>query len=613
MARLEQLSISFNVGLKSLQLGTFDGLINLRNLTLVNNGFTNISHLASLLKPNILPSLKGLDVSENRFGNISKDDFSSMKGSLLSRLEINLCNLEYVHPDSFLSLQMLKDLYIGQNNLNETLLSNLLTRMYINNNINLTFLDLSGMGFRKQPPRKLMETIAMTTISRLILADNHFERIFDDTFPTMANIKELDLRRVFALNFGADAFDTIKFPNLQVLLLSGNNLHGLHQTNRPSSSLLVLDLAYNGDFTSDKYYYDIGRNTFVNFKKLRVLYLAYNPIRSIYDYTFTGLEDLRILNLDNSTVYFAEEGSFKPLKRLELLNLANNPLGQVVNLTGSIFDGLGHLKVLDLKNCRISYFKESDNLFKKMPNITTLVLRKNLLRYITAEILKPLTKLEILDLRDNMLGTWWKPLFLTYGVRPTIIYVGRNKITHFTVNMLMDINYLLENPSNVSIVMDFTNNVFVCDCNSMYETYIWLKVNGSRLVNKFFYNSNFQCNSPDVWENKRVALFLEAVSNLRCSVYIEASNVILLVWSAPTLVTIILWCRWETHLAECHRLFLEDGTTYDPLVLIKIGDIEKKNLTITLKYLLRSKIYHSWNGQETEEFWVKLKKVLMKK
>lgn len=73
------------------------------------------------------------------------------------------------------------------------------------------------------------------------------------------------------------------------------------------------------------------------------------------------------------------------------------------------------------------------------------------------------------------------------------------------------------------------------------------------------------------------------------------------------------WCRWETQLAEYHRIFLEDGASYDPLVLIRIGEIQNKYITTTLKYLLKTKIYHTWNENNRDVFWKKLRNVLNKK
>ncbi|XP_073961293.1 toll-like receptor 2 type-2 isoform X2 [Choristoneura fumiferana] len=727
MSNLQQLSISYNTALLTLAEDTFEGLTNLHNLTLVNNGFTNIVQLIPAFKPSILPSLKGLDLSENCFEQIPEETFIPMTGTTLNRLEIHLCSLEYIHPHSFLPLQKLKELHIGENDLNSSLIGNFLLKM-IHQQINLTYLDVSGMGFRKQPPWRLINIIAQTTIKRLILAQNQFEMISDDAFPRMVNIEELDLRKVYAISIGPNAFDPSKFPNLKVLLLGGNNLPGVHQTHL-SNQLLLLDLSCNKGSSANPMYYEIDRDTFSQSKQLRVLNLSYNRIKTLFDYTFRGLEKLTILNLENGTIFYIGDGTFKPLRQLEMLNLGNNPLVANENLTSAQFNGLNVLKILILKNCGIKHFYDNDNIFEMMPNLTHLNLKNNQLYYITAETIKPLKLLQVLDLSENLLISWWKPLFLTSGVAPRKLYLTNNKISHFSVSMMQDINYLLEDARNSSAEVDLMENIFVCDCSTMYRTYLWLDTNGSSILKDYFAHSKFQCSSPDVWEDRRVSEYLSSVKKLHCLVYQKISNIMVLVWTAPSLVTIIMivmtvtiiyryriyirywvflaklalgrsivgknsknesivektykydafvsycvedrefvmemvqhleetapylklcvyerdfeigsvisesivtsindsryiilvisnrfvqshWCRWETQLAEYHRLFLEDGTSYDPLVLIKIGEIDNKYLTTTLKYLLRTKIYHSWHEQSSEEFWKKLRNVITKK
>ncbi|CAH2044301.1 unnamed protein product, partial [Iphiclides podalirius] len=729
LSKLQQLSISYNTGLHTIHKGTFEGLKSLHNLTLVNNGFTNILELTVAFKPSILPLLRGLDLSENSFERIPDNAFNAMKGTTLKRLDIKLCRLEYIHPNSFIPLTMLKELRISENDLNSTLIGDFLTNI-INNGINLTHLDLSGMGFRKQPPRALLNIIAKSTIQRLILADNQFEIIVDDSFPVMVNLEVLDLRRVLTISIGPDAFSPIKFPNLRVLLLGGNNLPGIHQKHISIQQLLLLDMSFNKGSLLNPVYFEIDRNSFTYCKELRILNLAYNRIKSIFDYTFQGLEQLKILSMENGTLFHIGDGTFEPMKHLEMLNLANNPLTANMNLSSGQFRGLNELKILILKNCGIKRLYDEDNIFEMMPNLTHLILRNNQLYYITAETLKPLKYLQVLDLSENLLMSWWTTLFLASGVRPINLYLTNNKISHFTISMIQDINYLLENPSgaNTTIEINLMDNVFVCDCTYMYKTYMWLQVNGSGLLKAYFASSRFQCSSPDIWEDKRVADYLSSIKSLRCLMYEKITSAMFLIWTAPSIVTIILvsgliagvykyriyikywlflakvavgrklilkplkadtipsrgyrfdafvsycnedrefvsemvsqlestppylklciyerdfeigsfisesilnsinesryiiliisnnfaksqWCRWETQLAEYHRLFLEDGTTYDPLILIRVGEVENKYMTTTLKYLLKTKIYHSWDDAKPEEFWKKLKNRLVK-
>ncbi|CAH4029842.1 unnamed protein product [Pieris brassicae] len=726
LSNVEQLSISYNPQLHSIHPDTFAGLVKLHNLTLANNAFKNIGLLTPAFRPTILPSLRVLDISENAFGAIAEDAFIQMEGTTLSRLVINLCSLDNVHANSLSKLKELKQLRIGENDLSSSNIIGFLLALQANK-INLTHLCISSMGFRKRPPMDLLKVIANSTISVLSLADNQFEVLQDDDFPTMANIELLDLRRIFVMSIGAYTFSPVKFPKLRILLLSENNLPGIHEKHISNPQVLLLDLSSNKGRPTRPLYYEIDRGVFNDCRDLRFLNLAFNRLKHMYNHTFTGLINLRILNMENGTIFHIGNGTFKPLRRLELLNLGNNPLTANENLTSAMFDGLNELKVLILKNCGIKRFYDDDNIFEMMPNITHLILTSNQLSYITAETLKPLKNLKVLDLSQNLFVSWWQPLFLAAGVRPCKLYLMNNKITHFTINMIEDIDYLLENSNTTSVEIDLADNLFICDCNAMYRNSMWLQANGSVALQRYFHTSDVQCSSPDVWENRKVADFILSIKNRRCLIYNKITNMMLLIWTAPSLVSIALlimilvviykykiyirywiflakialgrkfirysiktkseqkgykydafvsycnddrqfvldmtkelevkppflklciyerdfeigsfisesilgsinesryiilivsnafaksqWCRWETHLAEYHRLFLEDGSPYDPLVLIKIGEVDSKYLTTTLKYLLKTKIYHTWDKQNPEDFFIRLRNVLVK-
>ncbi|CAH0725455.1 unnamed protein product, partial [Brenthis ino] len=726
LTMLETLSISYNTNLHVIFEGTFVGLKNLKELILVNNGFTSIMKIAPVIKPLVLPSLRRLDLSENSFEKIPERAFEYMKDSPLKKLDLNLCRLDYIHPNSFLPLTHLRELNIGENDLSSTIIGDFLLSLK-HNNRNLAHLDLNSMGFRKQPPKRLMEIIANTTIETLILSNNQFEIIADDDFPRMPNIKILNLQAVSAWSVGQNTFNPFKFPELRILLLNGNNLAGIHWKYISQQQLMLLDLSSNKGTATNPVYYEIDRGVFLQCKELRILNLAFNRIKSIFDYTFIGLDKLRLLNLENGTLFHIGNGTFEPLKHLEILNLANNPLTANENLTSAMFKGLNMLKVLILTNCGIKHLYETDNMFEMMPNITHLILKNNGLYYINSEVLKPLQFLQVLDLSDNLIVSWWKPMFLASGLRPRSLLLTNNKISHFSLSMIQDINFLLENKGNFTIEINLMNNVFVCDCSSMYNTYMWLQVNGSDSLNEYFRHSNFLCNSPYIWEDKRVADYMSSMKTMNCLLYEKYSGVMLLVWTAPSLVSLFIlilllafgykyriyvkywfflaklalgrtfvrsslknleqpvcykydafisycsedsefvsemithlersppylklciyerdfeigsfiseailasikesryiiliisnnfvksqWCRWETQLAEYHRLALEDGSSYDPLVLIRLGEVESKYLTTTLKFLLKTKIYLTWDKQHADEFWKKIRNVITK-
>lgn len=75
------------------------------------------------------------------------------------------------------------------------------------------------------------------------------------------------------------------------------------------------------------------------------------------------------------------------------------------------------------------------------------------------------------------------------------------------------------------------------------------------------------------------------------------------------------WCRWETQIAEHHRLFFENEHgeyVDDSLILIKLGPVCDSHLTPTLKYLLKTRIYLQWDADPKKQraFWDKLRTTL---
>ncbi|GLV35077.1 Toll-9 [Carabus blaptoides fortunei] len=75
------------------------------------------------------------------------------------------------------------------------------------------------------------------------------------------------------------------------------------------------------------------------------------------------------------------------------------------------------------------------------------------------------------------------------------------------------------------------------------------------------------------------------------------------------------WCRWETQLAEYHELFFQNDNTDGPddtLLMIKLENIDKLNMTPTLKYLMKTRIYLQWDPAPEKQyfFWNKLRTIL---
>ena len=67
------------------------------------------------------------------------------------------------------------------------------------------------------------------------------------------------------------------------------------------------------------------------------------------------------------------------------------------------------------------------------------------------------------------------------------------------------------------------------------------------------------------------------------------------------------WCAWEAHIAHHQRLLADDA-----LLVVKLGPVDEALLTVTLRYLLRTRIYLEYDASPDKQrvFWSKLRAAL---
>lgn len=712
LAKLENLSISYNKNLDYLEPNTFEGLVSLRELNLVQNGFNNIRDLAMALAPDILPSIYKVDLSENVFSEIKENDFSPMEGSSLQQLNLILCQIEYMHPKSLVPLQNLTALRLGENIFNTSTIADLIETS-VDFDVPLKLLNLYSVGFRKMPPKNLLEAISKSNISTLCLARNQFEMLDDNSFPKMPNLQILDLREVLAVNVSKNAFKGM--PKLRTLLLNGNKLSSV-----PEGALLnrltFLDLSDNSGSAS---YVSLGKGRFVNMTNLNLLNLSFNRINVLFNDTFTGLGNLTVLGLKNSTIFYVAEGSFATMPNLQFLNLENNPFGRR-NITKGMFKGLENLQVLLLGGCSIIHLSFESSPFEHLKSLRHLGLERNELHKLYPVDFAPLTQLISLDISENTLVTWQERLF-NYNVHLKEVVAYRNKFTYLSEVMLEDFSNLQK--------MDVSENPFTCACTPFLDLRMWSKRDNETIYTLLGQNPAY-CVFPDSSTNITVDQFLRSVENneINCDVFMQTS--LMVVIATPLIILALIsmtlailgykyrwhvrywvflarlqlsrigkvrsnttlrsytnfqydafvsycnedrnfvvklvsmlenyrpflklcvyerdfqagsiisetilecvaksrktlliisdsyarshWCRWETQLAEHHRLFFENEQgeyVDDSLILIKLGPVCESHVTPTLKYLLKTRIYLQWDPDPKKQhiFWERLRSTL---
>lgn len=526
MTSLRNLSTSHNENLTHLEAGVFDGLHNLKELRMKKCGFFDMGLIAPALSASSLPSLQKLVLDENPFQRIASEDFIAMNGSSLRHLNLIACQLEFIHPSALVPLRHLQALLLGQNTLNSSTISDLVSHL-AGEGVPLYLLSLYGMGFLRRPPMNVMEAVAESNITHLILARNQFQKLKPGSFPPMPRLQYLDLREIVATDLKPGTLSPRIMPKLKTLLFGGNMLSGV-VPGVLVPQLESLDLSANYGDPRTRSYFDVGEGSFTNMTNLSFLNLSYNNLRRVSRETFTGLENLeRHLGLKNASINHLEEGAFENLGKLQFLNLEYNPFPQLYNLTAAMFRGLHNLRVLLLSGCSINFL--SPDVFSNLPRLEYLSLRDNQLSTLSPVIFKPLPHLIGIDLSDNQL-TYPKSRsnrLFENNSELEVVFLSRNKLTSLNPVMLEDVAFLTR--------LELYDNNLLCQCASFLSTKKWLKQQNLTLVDMHIAGlSTLRCFSPDEWMNKPVIEYIDSLGDECLLLPAEKQSI---VWIMVFLVT----------------------------------------------------------------------------
>nr|XP_024217214.1 chaoptin-like [Halyomorpha halys] len=502
LASLTNLTISNNYNLRTLPPDVFLGLNSLQELRLIKNNIKSIFSITLASRPFVLPSLKYLDLSDNPFQALTRENFAEMDGSALDTLTLRLCGLYAIEPNTFSWFTELKVLNLDNNKLSTETLS----KLVINLNKTAPLLRHFGIGsnFLNKNPYEFFSLVAQTNISSIDLKENHFDFAIPSSlegspFPFMPNIRELDLSAVSGYELQPGTFSP-SLPNLQRLVLAKNRLPGLLPGLR-LSSLLELDLSENVcENCLVKPHFEIEDDSLANMVSLQDLTLSNNYLYQISRFMFTGLYSLRNLYLSNCSIFHIVEFSFENLTSLEYLDLSHNKLTKRDALPGSVFYGLTNLTSLRLDSCDISSFFERE-MFMFLPKLEYLTLKDNKLAKLVSLQFTPLPNLEILDVSNNGLLPWTERLFSNnYKLREIIM--NSNHIYKFTNEMIEDVAGLE--------VLKLRSNPFSCTCalvNAFQDT------GADYMKNSFGINDPaVKCYLPKPWIEQRVTDYLSMSS-----------------------------------------------------------------------------------------------------
>lgn len=138
--------------------------------------------------------------------------------------------------------------------------------------------------------------------------------------------------------------------DVQILDLSNNNLHQLHQEAFKKVGLSNLKKLFLKDCSIEI----IHKTAFVTLAIMIELDLSKNKIWHLNPDTFKGTEKLRLINLSNNFIENFEDGLFRNLKFLQKVEASNNRL---VRIGTKAFVNLPQLKILRFDGNNLSHMK----------------------------------------------------------------------------------------------------------------------------------------------------------------------------------------------------------------------------------------------------------------
>lgn len=423
---LDKLDLGENF-ITDLSTSWFNGSITIRDLNLELNSIR-------LLRDYSFRSLSSgrIVLANNRIESISRNAFSGLEDTLeYLDLEGNLIsNISYVIS----KLKRLKFLYIPNNKL-----LNISSQDFKSFGNSLKALSLSGNHLKEIPLTGLKNC---DQISHLNIGYNEIKDVKYSDFEGWGNqidtLLLMNNRIMYLTNY---LFQHT--PNLRELSLSFNKIVDIepHTFMDVSRSLESLEMSFG--VISDEFPEDSLRPL----SSLLWLALDNNNIRVVHRTSLYTFSNLQYLNLDFNRVTYLPEGLFNPLIHTHLrdIRLSYNLLNKLPTET---FSSLPELQTVVLSGNNIKYIEQKA--FKDLHSMTTIFLTENRLIKISPQSFFNLPKLMRLDLQYNDMRYFTFDAFLnTSIVHPLALNMSHNRIADLFCNYrkpfikikVMDLSY----------------------------------------------------------------------------------------------------------------------------------------------------------------------------
>uniref|UniRef100_A0A8C1V270 Toll-like receptor 5a n=1 Tax=Cyprinus carpio TaxID=7962 RepID=A0A8C1V270_CYPCA len=527
LSNLTSLQLDYN-HLLQLDTGAFNGLSNLKNLTLSQCSLDGSVLTGDVLKP--LVSLEMLDLRDNNLHRIQPASFF-LNMRRFQVLDLSYNKLKSICEEDLVSFQgkhftLLKLAFVTLQDMNEFWLGwDKCGNPF--KNMSIDVLDLSGNGFNVNTAKRFFNAISATKIQSLIFSNicslgrssgNNSKDPDKFTFNGLeaSGIKTFDLSssNIFSLPYSVFSY----LPDLEQITLAQSQINKIEKRAfLGMTNLLQLNLSKN-------FLGVINSETFQNLEKLEVLDLSYNHIWMLGHQSFRGLPNLLNLNLTGNSLKYAH--TFATLPSLEKLYLGDNKITHASHLLNLA----ANLKTLYLQFNKISSMSEFYTILEKFPQIEEIVFRGNELVYCPDDEHKVLSrKIKILDLANAGLEVIWSEgtcLNLFEDLHQLeVLFLSSNRLQSLPKDIFKDLTSLIFLDLSSNSLKYLPNGIFPkslqylnLEFNSVYsvDPNLFSTLSFLSLLGNDF---NCDCNLRDfqTWLNQTNVTFFHPIEDVTCA------------------------------------------------------------------------------------------------
>ncbi|XP_025085236.1 toll-like receptor 5 [Pomacea canaliculata] len=421
------------------------------------------SHNAGRLQfvPVLPPIIKNLNFAFNNLTHLPSDFFSNV--TQLSSINLTGNGLYSIDQHALRGLRNLTNITLDNNNLDfysvrPVLNVSSLVQLWMSKNYNLTYI-----------PDNIFLEFSLPHLRDLVISGINL-RVFN-----MSVFKPL--KKLFFLDVGNNKVQSIvvdSLPSLNILLLSSNNIKdNFIQTCSNTNESLYPMLRYLS--LKNNKIYSLDRD--VCLPNVEHLDLERNQLRFLSTGGFLSLRKLRVLILSGLRLKEIQPQAFAS-NSLETVYMSSSEIDFSSNsISAQMFDQCPKLSFLLLNYNDFSKVNDTkfQNLFQRIPMLTTVYLGYLKIKTITSDTFKGLSHVKVLNLYSNAIEDLPDGVF-DHLVNLTILRVDDNRLseireTTFSVNTRQRLRLL-----------DLSGNPYACTCSLRWFR-SWLMDESEKFIN----------------------------------------------------------------------------------------------------------------------------------